>query len=278
MNAHHDSLSVKFWGTRASYPFFRPTHRRLGGDTSCVGLCWQGHQLFIDAGTGLMHAEPTDGHDVILLSHFHLDHVLGLPYFLGKKKKGKLTLASAASSSPQDLQAKLGSVYGGVGFPVSLSLIRPDMQWQPLSADTPTTLGPWEIKACELNHPGTAFGYRVRAQEDRSSVVYLSDHEHGSARDQPLAVFAQGASLVIWDSSYDDRQFAQYKGWGHSTWQEGIRFAQRCQAHQLALSHHDPSRDDACAAELQLMIEDPNVFLACDGLEMNLSQPDHLAA
>lgn len=35
-----------------------------------------------------MHAEPTDGHDVILLSHFHLDHVLGLPYFLGKKKKG----------------------------------------------------------------------------------------------------------------------------------------------------------------------------------------------
>jgi len=83
---------------------------------------------------------------------------------------------------------------------------------------------------------------------------------------------------VIWDSSYDDRQFEQYKGWGHSTWQEGIRFARRCGARQLALSHHDPSRDDACAAELQLMIEDPDVFLACDGLEMALPQPDLGAA
>ncbi len=278
MHAHHDSLTVKFWGTRASYPFFRPTHRRLGGDTSCVALRWQGHQLFIDAGTGLMHAEPTDGHDVILLSHFHLDHVLGLPYFLGKKKKGSLTLASAACTSAAELQAKLGSVYGGVGFPVSLSLIRPDMQWLPLPTDAPTLLGPWHIGACELNPPGTAFGYRVRAQQGQTSVVYLSDHEHGSPRDQALEAFARGAGLVIWDSSYDDRQFEQYKGWGHSTWQEGIRFARRCGARQLALSHHDPSRDDACAAELQLMIEDPDVFLACDGLEMALPQPDLGAA
>jgi len=118
------------------------------------------------------------------------------------------------------------------------------------------------LGACELNHPGTAFGYRVRAQQGQTSVVYLSDHEHGSPRDQALEAFARGAGLVIWDSSYDDRHFAPYKGWGHSTWQEGMRFAGRCGVRQLALSHHDPSRDDACAAELQLMIEDPDVFLA----------------
>ena len=57
-----------------------------------------------------------------------------------------------------------------------------------------------------------------------------------------------------------------------------MRFAGRCGARQLALSHHDPSRDDACAAELQLMIEDPDVFLACDGLELALAQPDLEAA
>lgn len=266
-------LTVKFWGTRASYPFFRDTHARLGGDTSCVALQWAEQQIFIDAGTGLMHAQPSDGHDVILLSHFHLDHVLGLPYFLGKKKKGQLTLASAACSDAQDLQRKLNSVYGGVGFPVSLSLIRPDMQWLAI-ADHAMDIGGWEVQACELNHPGTAFGYRVRPTQGASSVVYLSDHEHGGPRDEALVGFARGASLAIWDSSYDDRSFEAFRGWGHSTWQEGLRFAQRAQLGQLALSHHDPARDDETAAELQLMIDSPQAFLAVDGMELTLARPD----
>lgn len=274
MSSSPAPLAVKFWGTRASYPFFRETHRKLGGDTSCVALDWNGHRLFIDAGTGLMHAEPTDGHDVILLSHFHLDHVLGLPYFLGKKKHGALTLASAACTDGEDLKAKLGSVYGGVGFPVSLSLIRPNMQWLSVPVGSPLDLGPWSVQASALHHPGTAFAYRVRPAQGNSSVVYMSDHEHGSERDAVLRDFAHGASLVIWDSSYDDRHYESVRGWGHSTWQEGERFALQCQADQLALSHHDPSRDDAAAADLQLMIEAPNVFLAFDGLELNLPHPD----
>lgn len=262
-------MKVTFWGTRASYPFFTPAHTRLGGDTSCVGLEVPSSRLFIDAGTGLMHAEPTTGHDVILLSHFHLDHVLGLPYFLGKKRQGALTLASANCSSEADLVARINSVYGGVGFPVSLSLISPNMQFLPLGTEA-CQIGPWTISSCELNHPGRAFGYRVGAEGSDAQVVYLSDHEHGTDADARMVRFSKGASLVVWDSSYDDEHFSPFKGWGHSTWQEGVRFFKACGAQQLALSHHDPARTDEVAAAIEAQLS-PGVILAHDRLSLSLA-------
>lgn len=266
-------LEITFWGTRASYPFFLPSHRELGGDTSCVGLRHGQAQLFIDAGTGLMHAQPSEGHDVILLSHFHLDHVLGLPYFLGKKKQGAITLASAACDSAEHLQAKIDSIYGGAGFPVSLSLIAPQLEFVHVPAAGLPIAG-WQVRACALNHPGTAFGYRVSAQGSTCSLVYLTDHEHGTAQDAQLIGFARDADLVVWDASYDDRHFAPFKGWGHSTWQEGLRFGQRCGAHRVALSHHDPARDDASAALIRHELQGHAAFLASDRLTLTLSEPE----
>jgi len=258
---------VTFWGTRASYPFFTPEHRGLGGDTSCVGLAVPGSNLYIDGGSGLMHSAPGDCHDIILLSHFHLDHVLGLPYFLGRKRQGRLTLASAHCRSAEDLRTRIGSVYGGHGFPVPLSLIAPAMEFVCIPSSG-LVVGPWRIATTALNHPGEAFGYRVTAGADRDAVVYLSDHEHGTDRDAGLVDFSADARLVIWDSSFDDRGFETYRGWGHSTWQAGIRLFQKTGAARLALSHHDPSRTDAVAELIRRELGDSSVFLAADRMRL----------
>jgi ribonuclease BN (tRNA processing enzyme) len=57
--------------------------------------------------------------------------------------------------------------------------------------------------------------------------------------------FLKGADLVIYDCTYSDENFLQHLGWGHSTWQEGIRLCQAASAKQLAIFHHDPDNDDA---------------------------------
>jgi phosphoribosyl 1,2-cyclic phosphodiesterase len=54
-----------------------------------------------------------------------------------------------------------------------------------------------------------------------------------------------GADLVIYDSTYTDGEFPGHVGWGHSTWQEGIRLVEKAGAKRLAIFHHDPSHDDA---------------------------------
>jgi phosphoribosyl 1,2-cyclic phosphodiesterase len=268
------SFDLQFWGTRASYPFFTPAHAGLGGDTSCVGLSVAGSRLFIDAGTGLMHAEPGDGHDIIVLSHFHLDHVLGLPYFLGKKQRGTLSLASAHCASATDLRERIGSIYGGLGFPVSLGQIAPLLEFVHIPA-AGIVIGPWTIATARLNHPGDAFGYRITPAAQRDAVVYLSDHEHGSPRDAELLEFASDARLIVWDSSYDDRSFEPVRGWGHSTWQQGIAFFERTHSRALALSHHDPARTDAVADEIRRQIAHPRVFLAADRMRLNPADQDH---
>jgi ribonuclease BN (tRNA processing enzyme) len=55
----------------------------------------------------------------------------------------------------------------------------------------------------------------------------------------------RGTDLFIYDATYTDAEFAKYVGWGHSTWQEGVRLADAAKVKQLVLFHHDPSHDDA---------------------------------
>ena len=54
-----------------------------------------------------------------------------------------------------------------------------------------------------------------------------------------------GADIVIYDSTYTDDEYPRFKGWGHSTWQEGVRLCDAAKAGRLVIFHHDPAHDDA---------------------------------
>ena len=77
----------------------------------------------------------------------------------------------------------------------------------------------------------------------------------------------KGSDLLIYDSSYSDDNFAQYKGWGHSTWQEGVRLAQTANVKKVAIFHHDPLNTDEKMAEIakQAIQKWENTFIAKQG-------------
>ena len=257
-------MKVTFWGTRGSYPQTSPDFKILGADTCSIELSVGEERLIIDGGTGLNHVTPSEGLDTILLSHYHLDHIFGLPVFFTQKKNGRILLMSGMGQSNSDIENALGTVFGGPGFPVSLKTIFPKTSFFHLPINKPFDHGPWNIVAHTLNHPGGATGYRIRHQKSKFDVTYLLDHEHQNSIEKSLIEFAYKSSLLVWDACYDDCEYHKYKGFGHSTWQEGLIFSKQASCTYTSLIGHSFHRTDSQAYTIRKNIKDPNVFLAND--------------
>ena len=99
------------------------------------------------------------------------------------------------------------------------------------------------IKTGQLNHPNGACGYRI---EYGGKVISIcTDTEHFEGRlDENVVELARDADIMVYDAAYTDEKYPNFKGWGHSTWQEAIKVADAANVRQTFLFHHDPSHDD----------------------------------
>jgi ribonuclease BN (tRNA processing enzyme) len=85
-------------------------------------------------------------------------------------------------------------------------------------------------------------------------LIYVSDHEHGIARvDDSIVSHAADADILIYDAHFTPAEYERFKGWGHSTWLEATRLANRARVGQLLLFHHNPYRKDQ---EVPLILSD----------------------
>jgi energy-coupling factor transporter ATP-binding protein EcfA2 len=127
------------------------------------------------------------------------------------------------------------------------------------------------IKTAPLNHPNRATGYRVEVAG--KSMCYVTDTEHTpGVPDQKILALIEGADLVIYDSTYTDAEFPSKRGWGHSTWQEGVRLVKMAGARRLAIFHHDPDHEDHFMEDVEASALSawPGCFVARDNMRINL--------
>jgi phosphoribosyl 1,2-cyclic phosphodiesterase len=83
-------------------------------------------------------------------------------------------------------------------------------------------------------------------------VCYVTDTEHvPGSLDRNVLDLINGADLVIYDSTYSDAEFPNKVGWGHSTWQEGVRLCRQAGVKRLAIFHHDPDHVDEDMARIE---------------------------
>ena len=142
------------------------------------------------------------------------------------------------------LRRVLGEFMMSPLFPVPPQVFRARMEYREFKAGETLQAGPAvAVRTATLNHPDGATGYRV--EYGGRSLCYLTDTEHvPGAPDRSILELIAGADLVIYDSMYTDAEYDTYVGWGHSTWQEGVRLCRAAGAKRLAVFHHDPEHDD----------------------------------
>jgi len=267
-------MRVRFWGTRGSIATPGPGTNHFGGNTSCVELTTaNGDLLIFDCGTGahrlaaaLMAQGKKAIHANILLGHTHWDHIQGFPFFSPAFIKGN----SVAIYGPEGSRGSLHHVLAGqmefTYFPIELDQLPAAITYHDLTEGI-HNIGGVRVATQFLNHPAMTVGYRVEA--DGVAMVYLVDHEPFSDElwragaepgriesilhegDRRHAKFMADADLVIHDAQYTPDEYPSKKTWGHSSYDYVVQIAAAAGVRRLALTHHDPSHDDAFVADIE---------------------------
>ena len=165
-------MKIVLWGARGSIPSPRPGTLRYGGNTSCVEVCSDDptHVVVLDAGTGVCSLgaawDPTVSRVDVLLSHLHIDHILGLGFFSALFQAGLEVHIWGPASTTQSLRERLSRYLSPPLFPVRLR----DLPCRLSLHDVP--LGRFEIpgfavRSALVCHPGPRSGTGWRTGTDR---------------------------------------------------------------------------------------------------------------
>ncbi len=275
--AKQSDFIVRFWGVRGSIACPGPDHGRYGGDTSCVEIRCGEHLLIFDAGTGLRRlGESLASRNALsgdlFLSHTHLDHVVGLPFF-GPLYDSRTRFRLWAGHLLPDLTLRevLDQFMAAPLFPVPVEIFSGNISFHDFTAGESLEPHPGVcLRTAPLNHPNRATGYRI--DYGGRSVCYVTDTEHvvGQADQNILDLIAE-AEVLIYDSSYTDEEYPRFKSWGHSTWQEGVRLCDQAGVKQFVIFHHDPAHDDDFMDRVAKEAEAarPGTLVAREGMVLN---------
>jgi phosphoribosyl 1,2-cyclic phosphodiesterase len=282
-------MQARVWGCRGSLATPGADTVRYGGNTSCVEVRLEsGHLLILDAGTGIrplgaaMGTEPFDELH-IFLTHLHLDHVQGLGFFRPLFRPGAKVHLWGPASPVQSLADRIAIYLSPPLFPVRLADIPADITFHDAPKDA-VTIGSATVRAANVAHQGPTVGYRI--EENGRTLAYLPDHEPSLGMElahQPPEWIsghevAKGADVLLHDAQYGDDEYPSYVGWGHSSIEHVMGFANKADVGMTVLFHHDPYHTDD---ELEALLVDAqrqcetvgdDVCLAHEGMTIALDR------
>jgi len=234
-NKLEETVRISPFGVRGAFPVTDAAALDFGGNTSCYLVESYEGAVILDAGSGLADLAKTWNRSRadILLTHLHLDHVMGLFSFHLLFDSGKEVTLYGPPGFRAALEALLGAPYWPVGF----SYFPARVVFREVSPGETFQIGGIRVSTLEGSHPNGCQYYRLEVAGRQ--IVYALDCELTAEFAPGLTAFSQGADLLIWDANFVTGDLQP--GWGHSTWEQGLGLAKEAKVHNVMLTHY--SRD-----------------------------------
>ena len=305
-------MKIKFWGVRGSIPSPGTHYVKYGGNTLCVELYLDDidRLIIIDAGSGLrllgnhlITGGFSDGplEIDIFLTHTHLDHIIGFPFFGPIFQAGtRLKIYGPVTYEDDSLEAVIGGQLSYHYFPVRQEELTARIEYLNLKEGCFDLGDGIRLITKYLNHPLLCMGFRFEYKGKICCTAYdtepfqnlfitdprdpaydeiMAHQGEAAARDENhrLEDFFTGADLLIHDAQYTQQEYnTDKRGWGHSPIEYAIEAAMRSKVKRLALFHHDPMRTDTQLDELaELHCDSRNTgeteaFFAREGMQLEI--------
>ena len=273
-------------GSRGSMPLCRSDMIKYGGNTSSYLLETRTDAIILDAGTGILNIPDTgEKKKSLLISHSHMDHVVGLPQFLTSLFGKELTIYGSTAEG-LTMRQQLDKYISRPLWPITLDDYNMDLEF--IEARGTFNIGDVTVTTAPSNHPGGSTLYKLDFCGKK--VVYATDFEHeilppskrpvGAEEDtgertplESLAEFSMGADLILYDAQYTPEEYVRCRGFGHSTYEKAIELKDMTGAGKVILVHHNPSHNDEYMDRLSEVIRERgegDISFAREGSVYNL--------
>jgi ribonuclease BN (tRNA processing enzyme) len=216
--------------------------------------------LVFDLGSGsalLRDYLRLDKETHIFLSHYHLDHTVGLSFLLGTFRSGKKLKIWGQKGVEKVVRDLMSPPY----FPVPIEKWPFAVEFGEIGAEQ--QVADCRVLSLPLEHSNPCIGFRV--ENGGKTLVYATD-THKCANAVKLA---KNADLLIHDATYHSGNLV---GKSHSTAKEAAEVAKEAGAEKLALFQIDAECDDTCTGLLLKEAKDvfKNSFIPKEGSSLIL--------
>lgn len=286
MTCQFNIMKIRMYGTRGIMPTPGWDSKKYGGNTSCIALRLEDSNdiNIIDAGTGIIKLgqelvnQKVNFNIRIFLTHCHMDHIQGFPFFLPVYDPGNHITVYSPRSGAVSTEKIFQVLMNDNVNPLYLGKLRANIQYEYID-EKGMSFKTMKLKVCRLNHPVYTLGFRIEHRgkilsvttdhEPPENLVHKSkgDKDYYELSDLEYASFVENSDLLIADAQYLPDEVKQYHGWGHANLNYMVNQAVQANVRKLVITHHDPNRTDL---QLDTILEHYRSLLVKKGSRLEL--------
>ena len=274
-------IRVTVWGARGLPVQLPNSASRYGRQTSCLSVETRDHLFVFDAGTGIVELGKEIAEkkryfkDIwVCLTHFHLDHILGLGRF-APIHDPNFSIHLIGSNDPEKTLKDVAQATFYSSFSLTKQAPKAKIDIYEILEDNYELFPGVRLSAMYANHPTSTMIYVLDLLGRR--ITYSPDSEiWGDATafqdyDEKLGGFVRGSDLLVHDAVYNDKDYETFKKQGHSGLSIVVDFAvEKAQAKDLVLWHAHPDYTDE---QMDQMLADANARVQQKGYALNCHLP-----